>query len=230
MNGILKIFAVIFMALLIGLGSVCLISHYRRTDTIKGDVYAENKPVLKEKTITEKKTGNKEFDFRKSIDIDLPSDFELGGYIEGLEEDSRAIGGMPIYVGKEKNKLEDEAINKEWNQAGLILVWDHSRFEFDNEDIVAMIGGMHAEVTSQSENIKTESGSLIIFEVEKDLYTAAGQAELEKRGIKTDYTAKMTAAILDYETDSSYVYTVLFNQKYFGKEQAVEIAENIRVS
>ena len=238
MNGILKRFVVIFMILLVVLVSVCLISHYRKADTIKKEVYAEDKSVLEEDTKPEKnikqekdvKSDKTEPHFRKSINIDLPSGFELGEYIEGLEEDSRAIGGMPIYAREKKNKLEDEAINEEWNHAGLILVWDHSRFEFDNKDIVGMIGGMHAEIAKKPEKIKTESGNLISFEIEKDLYTAAGQAELEKRGIKTDYTAHMTAIILDYETDSDYAYAVFFNQKYFDEKQAFEIAENISIN
>lgn len=159
----------------------------------------------------------------------IPEGYQVSNFQEDLCEDNFAQGGFLITANK-KTKLDQEAINQEWSNAGIIAKWDihtlKERFNTDGkkdekEIVKDLLENLHTSASKKSEPY----GEDIMFDMSKDLYTAAYTAKLGNKLKNMEREAKYKVILLK---NQNTIYALLFNKAYFDDASMKVVYDSIK--
>lgn len=173
----------------------------------------------------------REYDIQKFVELELPEGLELGNYRADMSVGDEGC----LFTGDYEETPHSEFTPEEWYAPGGI---EFIQKEYFPGDILFKDGKLkevfvlmnHSGPSSEFEILEGCSMQAILCEYFCDLFTLPEADEYKQEHGLSEEEFDSTS---DYwyvffaEPDSEYVYVLYLNQKYFEKEDIVELARSI---
>lgn len=174
---------------------------------------------------------DKIYDIEIYVELDLPGELKFGNYKMDL-----TLGQGCLFEGDYEEQTHGDGTPEDWYAPGGIEFIKKEYFpgevRFENGKLTEVTILMnHSGIASDFEFIEGCDMQAVLCEYFCDLFTAAEAEEyMQEHGIAYEefpWNSKYWYVFFA-EEDSEYVYTLMLNQKYFEKEDIVELAQSVK--
>ena len=173
----------------------------------------------------------KEYNLSLEVELDLPEGLSFGNYQMDL-----VMGQGCLFEGDYEEEAHGEGTPQDWYAPGGIAFINKEYFPgdiiFENgmfKDVSIRMN--HSGITSDIENVEGCNKQTVLCEYSCDLFTASEAEEyMQLNGIIEEefHGNSKYWHVFFSEEDDENVYTLFLNQKYFTKEDVIELARSVR--
>lgn len=173
----------------------------------------------------------KEYNLSLEVELELPEGLSLGNYQMDL-----VMGQGCLFEGDYEEEAHGEGTPQDWYAPGGIAFINKEYFPgdiiFENGIFKEVSIRMnHSGITSDIENVERCNKQALLCEYSCDLFTASEAEEyMQLNGIAEEefHGNSKYWYVFFTEKDDENVYTLFLNQKYFTKEDVIELARSMR--
>ena len=173
----------------------------------------------------------KEYNLSLEVELELPEGLSFGNYQMDL-----VMGQGCLFEGDYEEEAHGEGTPQDWYALGGIAFINKEYFpgdiRFENGIFKEVSVRMnHSGITSDIENVEGCNKQNVLCEYSCDLFTASEAEEyMQSNGITEEefHGNSKYWYVFFAEEDDENVYTLFLNQKYFTKEDVIELARSVR--